>query len=60
MKIINIFSKIKEQYISVLCLNTGPNTYKANQYSNILYSTERKKDIKMYINLLEMIENQLL
>ena len=46
MKIINIFSKIKEQYISVLCLNTGPNTYKANQYSNILYSTERKKGYK--------------
>ena len=46
MKIIKIFSKIKEQYISALCINTGPNTYKANQYSNILYSTERKKGYK--------------
>jgi cation-transporting ATPase 13A3/4/5 len=26
MKIIKIFSKIKEQYISALCINTGPNT----------------------------------
>ena len=46
MKIIKIFSKIKGQYISALCINTGPNTYKANQYSNILYSTERKKGYK--------------
>ena len=46
MKIKNIISKIKENYISVLCINTGPNTYKANQYSNILYSTERKKGFK--------------
>ena len=42
MKIIKIFSKIKEGYISVLCINTGPNTYKANLYSNILYSEMKK------------------
>ena len=50
MKIINIFSKIKEKYISVLCINTGPNTYKANQYSNILYYNERKKGNKDVYN----------
>ena len=45
MKIVKTFSKIKEGYISVLCLNTGANTYKANFYSNILYS-EMKKNYK--------------
>ena len=44
MKIINVYSKLKEKYISVLCINTGPNTFKANQYSNILYFSERKKE----------------
>ena len=42
MKIIKIFSKLKEGYISVLCINTGANTYKANLYSNILYSEMKK------------------
>ena len=42
MKIVKTFSKLNEGYISVLCINTGPNTYKANQYSNILHFTERK------------------
>ena len=42
MKIVKSISKLNEGYISVLCLNTGPNTYKANQYSNILYLLERK------------------
>ena len=46
MKIIKTFSKIKGGYISVLCINTGPNTYKANQYSNILYLSERKRSFK--------------
>ena len=39
MKVVKTFSKIKEGYISVLCINTGPNTFKANQYSNILNSS---------------------
>ena len=47
MKIIKTFSKLKEGYISVLCINTGPNTFKANQYSNILYLSERIKNYKM-------------
>ena len=49
MKIVKTISKLNEGYISVLCINTGPNTYKANQYSNILYLFERKKEYqKMY------------
>ena len=48
MKIIKIFSKIKEGYISVLCINTGPNTYKANLYSNILYSKMKKGHQNIY------------
>jgi len=45
MKIIKSFSKLnKVGYISALCINTGPNTYKANQYSNILYYLEKKKE----------------
>ena len=44
MKIIKTISKLNEGFISVLCINTGPNTYKANQYSNILYLSERRKD----------------
>ena len=47
MKIMKTFSKLKEGYISVLCLNTGPNTFKSNQYSNILYLSERIKNYKM-------------
>ena len=48
MKIIKIFSKIKEGFISVLCINTGPNTYKANLYSNILYSEIKKGHQNIY------------
>jgi cation-transporting ATPase 13A3/4/5 len=46
MKIIKTFSKSNNGYISVLCINTGPNTYKANQYSNVLYFLERKKEYR--------------
>ena len=46
MKITKTYSKINEGYISVLCINTGPNTFKANQLSNILYLFERKKIYK--------------
>ena len=37
MKIIKTFSKLNDGFISALCINPGPNTYKRNQYSNILY-----------------------
>ena len=45
MKIIKAFSKTNDEgFISVLCINTGPNTYKANQLSNVIYFLERKKE----------------
>lgn len=45
MKIIKTFSKTNDEgFISVLCINTGPSTYKANQLSNVLYFLERKKE----------------
>ncbi len=46
MKIVKTISRLKEGFILVLCINTGPNTYKANQYSNILYLFERNKEYK--------------
>ena len=46
MEIINTFSKTNNGYISALCINTGPNTFKANQYSNILDLSDRKKEYK--------------
>ena len=46
MKIVKTISKLKEGYISVLCINTGPNTFKANLFSNILYLFERKVEYK--------------
>ena len=44
MKILKTHSNLKQGYISALCVNTGPNTYKANHYSNALYVYERKKE----------------
>ena len=44
MKIIKAYSNLKNEYISALCLNTGPNTYKANMYSNAIYFFERNKE----------------
>ena len=44
MKIVKTYTNIKNGFISALCINTGPNTYKANLYSNILYLLERKKE----------------
>ena len=44
MKIVKTYSNLKSSYISALCINTGPNTYKANLYSNSLYLLERKKE----------------
>ena len=52
MKIIKTHSKLADGYISVLCINTGSNTYKANQYSNILYIFERNNKYKEMYKLL--------
>ena len=60
MKIIKTFSKSNEGYISVLCINTGPNTYKANQYSNVLYLLERKKEYREMYELLGEKRKQML
>ena len=46
MKIVKSYSKLKEGYISVLCINIGANTYKSNLFSNILYFFERKEKYK--------------
>ena len=46
MEIVSSLSKSNNEYISALCLNTGPNTFKANQYSNILDLDDRKKEYK--------------
>ena len=45
-KIVDICSKLKGGFISALCINIGPNTYKANLFSNILYLFERKIEYK--------------
>ena len=46
MKILQIYSKTNQKYIIVLCINTGINTMKANQYTNILNLLTRKKEYK--------------
>ena len=46
MKILQIYSKTNQKYIMVLCINTGINTMKANQYTNILNLLTRKKEYK--------------
>ena len=46
MEIVNTFSKTNNGLISALCINTGANTFKANQYSNILDLSDRKKEYK--------------
>ena len=50
-KIIKTFSKFNDNYISALVINIGSNTYKANQYSNIFYFLERKKEYNYVYNL---------
>ena len=52
-KIIKIYRKKnisdnnkQNKFITVLCINIGPNTYKANQISNALDILERKKEYK--------------
>ena len=51
VKILNSFSKTKNKYITALCINIGPNTFKANEYSNTLYFLERKKEYNKIYNL---------
>ena len=51
MKIIKILPKYNNEFISVLSINIGPNTYKANQYSNVNYIFERKNDNNKIYNL---------
>ena len=51
MKILNTYSKLDNGYITALCINIGSNTFKANQYSNILYFLERKKEYNKVYNL---------
>ena len=46
MKNLQIYSKTNQKYIIVLCINTGINTMKANQYTNILNLLTRKKEYK--------------
>ena len=46
MKIVKTYSNLNQEYISALCINTGPNSYKANLFSNILYVFERRKEYK--------------
>ena len=50
MRISKTISGLKDGYISVLCINTGSNTYKANQYSNILYLSERREEFQKIYN----------
>ena len=52
MTVVKTISKSKEGHISALCINTGPNTFKANQYSNILYLLERKIEYKKMYDIL--------
>ena len=51
MKIVNIFKKYNKnkKYLTILCINTGINTFKSNQLTNILDFAERKEKYnKMY------------
>ena len=51
MKIMNVFSKNNQGFLTVLCINTGVNTMKANQFSNILYLMSKDKGSSFYYNL---------
>ena len=52
MKILQINSKINQEYITVLCINTGINTMKANQCTNILYLLTRKNEYSISYSFL--------
>lgn len=49
MEIISSLSR-NRGYLSCLCINTGANTFKANQYSNILDLEDRKKEYQEIYN----------
>ena len=50
-KILKSFSKLENNSILLLCINTGSNTYKANQLINIIYLFKRnKKYSEIYSN----------
>ena len=51
MKIVKTFTKSENEFISVLCINIGSNTFKANLFSHIMYFLERKKEYKSAYNL---------
>ena len=62
MKISKIYKKRsslenngKNEFITVLCINIGPNTYKANQISNTLDLLKRKK---IYQNMYKILSGQ--
>ena len=43
-KILKSFSKLENNSILLLCINTGTNTYKANQLLNVLYIFKKNKN----------------
>lgn len=45
-KILKSYSKLENNYLLLLCINTGGNTYKANQLANINYLFSRNKKYK--------------
>ena len=51
MKILKSISKKNNKCITALCINIGPNTFKANEYSNTLYFLERKKEYNNVYNI---------
>ena len=62
MKISKVFQKRnfsdkndKNLFITVLCINTGPNTYKANQITNAIDLLKRKK---IYQNMYKILSGQ--
>ena len=46
MEIVTTFSKTNNGHVAALCINIGANTFKANQYSNILDLSDRKKEYR--------------
>ena len=62
MKIVNVLNKRnslkynnQNQFLTILCLNTGPNTYKANKIANCLDLLERNEK---YSNMYKLISGQ--
>ena len=51
-KILNTYSKLKNNAILLLCINTGINTYKANQLTNIIHLFKRNTKYKSIYTIL--------